>query len=114
STYESEGGRIRNVPPEVLSEVLRAWENWPGTSKEFYTAIGVSQKQMAVLIGKAKKLKREGYFPAEEFEAVGVVGGGSSPTGGSPCSGIELSWSEGRVIRFPEVDSLIEFLKKAS
>jgi len=26
STYESAKGQLRNVPPEVLIEVLKAWE----------------------------------------------------------------------------------------
>ena len=127
STYESEKGRIRNVPAEVLSEVLRAWESWTGTSKDFYSSVGVSQKQMAVLIGKAKKMKREGHFPADEFQEIQIGGGGSSPTSsGGPFPGfgacgsgtaIELCWSEGKMIRFGQVDEKLlkvgDWLKEA-
>ena len=50
---------------------------WPGSSgrgptQDFYRAIGVSQKGMASIIGKAKKLRREGHFPAEEFKEIKI------------------------------------------
>ena len=74
STYVGEGGRLRNVSEEVLFEVLNSWEEWTGSAKEFYRAIGFSSKQMAKIIGKAKKLKREGHFGAESFKEVRVDG----------------------------------------
>ncbi len=43
-------------------------------------------------------------------EAFGV----SSGTGAVPGSGIELSLDRDTVIRFPRVDDLIEFLRKAA
>lgn len=113
STYRSEKDRLSNLPPEVLLEVLTAWESWTGKLKDFYASIGVSHRQMAGIMGKAKKLRRDGHFPAEEFKEIkldGVVGG----AGTSPCIGIELSWEQGKVIRFPQVDSLLEFLKKVA
>lgn len=94
-------------------EILAAWEQWTGSGKEFYRAIGVSQTGMASFIGKAKKLRREGHFPAEEFKEIKVETPAMGAVSG-PCSGIELSWTEGRVIRFPQVDQLLEFLKKAA
>lgn len=66
STFRSEKGSLINVSAEVLFEVLQAWESWPGSTKDFYQSIGVSQRQMAVLLGKAKKMRREGQFPAED------------------------------------------------
>lgn len=112
STYRSEKDQLRKVPSEILVEVLNAWEAWTGTSKDFYAAIGVSQKQMAGVIGKAKKLKREGHFPAEEFQEIQLP---VNPTGaGSGGTCIELNWNEGRVIRFSQVEQLVEFLKKAA
>lgn len=113
STYRSSEGYLVGVSAEVLQELLRAWEQWTGKSKDFYRAIGVSQKQIAFLLGKAKKLKREGHFPAEEFQEIastGVVAGGPA----APCTGIELVWDGGKIIRFPSVEPLMEFLKKAA
>ena len=43
-------------------EILIAWEEWTGPGSGFYSAIGVDHRKMAKLIGKAKKLKREGHF----------------------------------------------------
>lgn len=113
STYMNERGALRNVSDEVLFDVLRAWEAWPGKTKDFYTSIGVSWKQMAKLMGKAKKMQREGHFPESEFKEVKVLGGEAVLTG-RPCTGIELQWDGGKVIRFPCVEPLIDFLKKVA
>ena len=73
STYVSDGGRLRNVSEEVLYEVLSAWENWAGSATEFYRSIGFTRRQMAKLLGKAKKMKREGHFGSSEFKQVPTV-----------------------------------------
>ena len=113
STYVSEGGRLRNVSDEVLFEVLGSWEEWTGTAKDFYRTLGFSQRQLAKLLGKAKKLKREGHFGSESFKEVQVEGFSDSRS--TSCSGqMELVWENGRVIRFSEVYQLLEFVKKAS
>lgn len=114
STFRGDGGRVRISDDHLLMEVLLAWEQWQGPSKEFYRAIGVSQTGMASIIGRAKKLRREGHFPAEEFKEIKVEGSESNAVGSGPCSGIELSWRDGKLIRFPQVDQLLEFLKKAA
>jgi len=116
STYLSSKGYLTNVGDEVLYEVLVAWENWTGSSKEFYRGLGFSHTQLAGLIGKAKKLKREGYFGASEFKQVSVDTETSSTAliHSGPCVGAEITWSNGRVIRFAGVDMLLDFLKKAS
>jgi hypothetical protein len=110
STFRGDGGRVRINDERLLMEILLAWEEWKGPSKEFYRLIGVSQTGMASIIGKAKKLRREGHFPAEEFKEIKVVNGDNAA---GPCSGIEVSWDKGRLIRFAEVDQLVDFLKKA-
>ena len=74
--------------------------------------IGVSAKGMASAIGRAKKLRREGHFPADEFKEIKVADG--TAFGSGPCSGIELAWDSSKVIRFPQVDQLVEFLKKVA
>jgi hypothetical protein len=72
STYKSSSGRVGKLSDDLLYEVLTAWENWSGSRLSFYSAIGVSQKGFASILGKAKKLKREGHFPAEEFKEVQI------------------------------------------
>ena len=118
STFRSPKGVIKNVNNEVYFELLKAWENWAGTSKEFYSSIGVSKAQAAGVLGKAKRLQRDGVFGAMEFDEVkvgellpGIVGSNGM---GAPCTAIELSWDGGKVIRFPEVTQLLDFLKKSA
>ena len=113
SSYRSDSGRVRKVSDELLLEILEAWEQWTGPAKGFYSALGVSAKGISSIIGKAKKLKRAG-FPAGDFKEIKIAGTGSPSGLSEPCSGIELSWTQGRVIRFPQVDQLLEFLKKAA
>ena len=52
-----------------MIEILLAWEQWTGPAKGFYTAIGISAKGISSIIGKAKKLRREG-FPIDGFKKV--------------------------------------------
>jgi hypothetical protein len=113
-TYRDKRGRIVNVPDELRMEVLSAWEQWKGPAADFYRELGCSYKGMGSMIGKAKKLKREGYFPATEFKEVKVVDGGAPLNGLNGCNVIELSWENGRMIRFGQVEQLIDFLKKSA
>jgi hypothetical protein len=117
STFRGEGGRVRITDDGLLMEILMAWEQWKGPLKEFYRAIGVSSKGMASIIGRAKKMRREGHFPAEDFKEVKLADGAGSSAGLSSligCNVIELSWENGRLIRFGQVEQLIDFLKKAA
>ena len=111
-TYRNQRGRVVNVPDELRLEVLSAWEMWKGKAADFYRALGCSYKGMGSMIGKAKKLRREGHFPVEEFKEVNVVDGSSTPFVGSPC-GIELSLGNGKLIRFSQVDQLVDFLRRS-
>lgn len=110
STFRGEGGRVRITDESLLLEILIAWEEWTGSAKSFYPAIGVSQRGMASIIGKAKKLRREGHFPVEEFKEIKVAG----PLTGGPFIGIELMWDNGKLIRFQAVDQVVEFLQKVA
>lgn len=115
SSYESDKGYLKNVSDEVLFEVLVAWENWTGTGKEFYRSLGFTQRQMASIIGKAKKLKREGYFGSGDFKQIKIEAPAISPSSSSGlCNGVEIVWTSGHLIRFAEVDLLIDFLKKTA
>jgi hypothetical protein len=114
SSYRTEGGHLTKVSDELMVEILLAWEQWTGPAKGFYSAIGVNQHKMAVIIGKAKKLRREG-FPTDGFKEIKVADGVALNAGQlPPCSGIELCMEGGKLIRFQAVDQLIDFLKKAA
>lgn len=116
STFRGDGGRVKISDDSLLMEILFAWEQWKGKSKDFYRAIGVSQTGMASIIGRAKKLRRDGHFPVEEFKEIKVE---SSPSDlaslhGGPCLGVEIMWDGGKLIRFQQVEQLIDFLKKVA
>lgn len=113
STYVSDSGRLKNVSEELLFELLTAWEQWTGTAKEFYASIGFTHRQMAKLIGKAKRLKREGSFGSSDFKELIVEPTVLPVLPPNGCHHIEVDWKDGRVIRFPVVDALLEFLDKA-
>lgn len=111
STYRGEGGRIRGVSDELLLEILSAWENWNGTSKAFYRSLGSSKTGMASMIGKAKRLKREGHtLPFEEIKVEGIS---DTPSPSAIACDIEVQ-DKNKIIRFRKVDLLIEYLKKAA
>jgi hypothetical protein len=114
STFKTENGSIKGASNELLVDMLRAWESWPGTAKEFHNSIGLSKTQLGGLMGKAKRLVKSGVMVEGEFKE--ITSGAEIFTGvsGQPCQGIELSLPEGRVIRFPTVEPLIEFLKKVA
>jgi len=88
-----------------------AWEQWTGPTGGFCAAIGVSRNGISSIIGKAKKLRREG-FPTDQFKEISVVGVARAEL--PPCNGIEVIWEGSRVIRFLDVDHLIDFLKKVA
>ena len=115
STYKGEGGRVSITSDELLIEVLLSWEQWTGPASGFCKAIGVSPKGISSIIGRAKKLRREG-FPVEDFKEIKVQESPSnlmSLTSG-PCSGVEILWDNGKLIRFQQVEQLIDFLKKVA
>jgi len=115
SSYRTPKGQIRNLPDELLGEILNAWEQWTGPSSGFYSALGADHRKMASLIGRAKKLKREGAFDGLNFTEVVVEQEQEQPV--SSCSipskgcHIELVWSNDKVIRFGDHRLLINFLK---
>jgi hypothetical protein len=111
STYRGEGGRLKITDDHLYMEILSAWEHWTGSSKEFFRAIGVSKTGLASIIGKAKRMRREGHFPTEEFKELKVA----DPVVITPGScAIELIWDGSKVIRFAGVDLLLDFLKKSA
>jgi hypothetical protein len=112
STFRGDGGRVRITDDQLYMEILSAWEEWKGSSKEFFNAIGVSKTGMAGIIGKAKRMRRAGHFPAAEFKEIKVEGGEAGAP--APCQGIEIAWDGGKLIRFSQVDQLVDFLKKVS
>lgn len=111
STFRSDKGKITRVSDELAVEILLAWEQWTGPAKGFYSALGADFRKMAKIIGKAKKLKREGMVPSSPFTEVKIVDNGPNSTP-SIVGGVEMAWDSGKLIRFSGVSQLIEFLIK--
>lgn len=114
SSFKTPTGKVTKVPDELVMEILHAWEKWSGPSSGFYAEIGVSPKKMARILGRGKKLRREGHFPDEDFKEVKVETAQERQTSLPPCSGVELVWEGGKVIRFYQMDLLLDFLKRAA
>ena len=111
STFRGDGGRVTGVNDDVLLELLSCWEQWTGTSRQFYKSIGLSRTGMSNMIRKAKRLKREGHtLPFEEIKVEGLTET-DNPT--SLVCDIEVQHKD-KIIRFRKVDPLIEYLKKAA
>jgi hypothetical protein len=71
---------------------------------------------MASVIGKAKKLKREGFFGSGDFKQIKVESSTVPLEGTGAASGplsVELVLTDGRIIRFAHLELLLDFLKKA-
>jgi hypothetical protein len=120
SSYRTPKGSITKLPDELLGEILSAWELWAGSANGFYVAIGTNHHKMASIMGKAKKLKREGAFDGLDFTEVFIEGADQPETNkivtlpSSSNCGIELVWDNNKIIRFGTPDLLVEFLKKAA
>jgi len=114
SSYRTPKGRITSLPNELLGEILHAWEQWNGAPASFYKTLGVDFRKMASIMSKAKQLKRDGAFDGLSFTEVVLDQDSGQVMELPPCSGVELVWEGGRIIRFSRVEMLLEFLKKAA
>ena len=93
--------------------MLRAWENWPGSAADLYRDLGLSKMQLVTMIQKAKRLVRSGVIAEPDLKEVKIASDLAGPVGVVPC-GIELAWDQGKVIRFGQVELLVDFLKKVA
>jgi len=114
SSYRTPKGRVTKLPDEILGEILSAWEQWTGTSSDFYKSIGSNPKKMASIMGKAKQLKRDGAFDGLNFTEITLDQETGQVKEQSPCSGIEVVWKNGNIIKFSQLETLLDFLKKAA
>ena len=117
SSYRTPKGRITKLPDELLGEILNAWEQWTDAPSGFYKELGADHRKMGALMGRAKKLKRDGVFDGLEFSEV-IVEENESTTDQAPIvpisgCGIELVW-DNKIIRFGSSELLVDFLKKAA
>jgi hypothetical protein len=115
SVYRDQGGSVKNVSDELLHDLLVGWESWDGSPKDFYSALGTNGRQMAVVIGKAKRYKREGRFGDREFREAVVEEPGETASGHVPLGKVlEFVWPDGRLVGFGDLDSLVEFIRRTA
>lgn len=114
NTYKTSKGTLSKVGDEVVMEVLRALENWSGTSANLYRELGLSKMQLVTMIQKAKRLVKSGAVFDSEFKEIKIEPDSGRIVETGPCSGVEIIWNNDKVIRFSQVDLLVDFLKKAA
>lgn len=109
--FKSGKGALKDVSSDVVMEVLRGWESWPGKTADYYREIGISKMQLANMIKKAKRLVRTGAVTESEFKEISIPNGAmglAMPTGAA----MEVRLDGGKAVSFSQVDLLVEFLKK--
>jgi len=110
SSFKTEKGSLTKVNDDLVVDILRAWEAWTGGSKEFYQSLGLSYQQLGNMIKKGKRLAKRGNYGSGEFKEI-KLDGLVATSSGMP---IEISWDKGKVIRFSQVEALVDFLKKVA
>lgn len=109
NAYRTPKGQFRKVKGELLIEFLRMWESHTGPATELARNLGMTRPQLSTLVREARKLVKTSDAIDPAFQALQIQGPSEVP----PSKGIELTLDAG-VIRFPTVDTLMDFLKKAS
>lgn len=119
--YRDGGGSIKNVPPELLLELRQTWEHYTGNAEQFRSELGIRTGTLRNLLIESKKLNHV----IASAGAVGLALEGSNSLSSSEQSEsneneqsrqpLELAFDNGsKVIRFPSVDLLVEFLRKSA
>ncbi len=116
--YRDSGGSIKNVPPELLLELRQTWEHYTGSADQFRSELGVKTGTLRKLLVESKKLNHV----IASIGAVGLVEEARTDTeqphsvdNGATVSQLELVFDQGsKVIRFPSVDHLIDFMRKSA
>jgi hypothetical protein len=119
--YRDARGCLRNVPPELLLDLRQSWEHYPGSPEQFRSELGVRTGTLRKLLIESKKLNHviasvgAVGLGVQNGEAVGAPGSPHSEGNGVSGAPLELAFDNGsKVIRFPTVDLLIEFMRKSA
>jgi hypothetical protein len=112
--FRAPNGSIRDVSPEVLWELRQAWESFTGPIDQFRSEIGIHTGTLRNLLSAAKKLNHA-MASAGSVALHEQIGEAVSGAPQVDKRGLELIYDGGaKVIRFPDVETLIDFLKRAS
>jgi hypothetical protein len=121
--YRDSAGSIKNVPPELLLELRQTWEHYIGSQDQFRSELGVRAGTLRNLLKESKKLNHVLASAGAVGLAVGSGDGESAPSearaysegNGASSNALELTFDNGsKTIRFPNVDVLIDFMRKAA
>ncbi len=106
-------GQLQKVPTELLYELRQAWENHTGPAEAFRRELGMKVGTLRKLLVESKKLNHvlassdAIAMSSDEQEQIDAI---EEPK----VSCLELVYEgNAKVIRFPSVDILIDFLRKA-
>ena len=94
----------------TIYEVLRIWEGHRGPSTALAKQLGMTACQLARQIREARKaaVREDAIDPA--FQALEMQSPTDAPTGVE----ITMSWGGDKVVKFPSVDLLVDFLRKVA
>jgi hypothetical protein len=114
NTYKSSKGSLKGVSNNVVIEVLQAWQNWPSSTADLYRELDLGRGQMSVLIRAGKKLAKSGVVVESDFKEIKVEATEAASAEESCRSPITMKWEKGKIIRFSQVNQLVDFLKKVA
>jgi hypothetical protein len=112
NTCRTSKGNLTSVPDNLVIDIIRAWEKWPGTAKSLYTSLGLQKQQLSNIIRKGKKLLKSGKQTLGPFTPLEIKTSATKDFNNKIP--IVLSLDKKKSIRFYQVDHLVEFLKKAA
>lgn len=108
-TYRRPKGQFRGVKSDLLIELLRMWESHTGSSVEFARKLGMKVRQLGRLVQEARKIATTTEAIDPSFHELPV----QDPSQGTG-TGIEVIWGSDKIIRFPTVETLMDFLKRSA
>ena len=112
STFKSAQGHLQTISDEVILDVLKAWEQWPGSTADLYRDLGIKKGQLSSIIRRAKQLVKNGASIESEFKEIEVERD-STPAPRAGACGIELVYKD-NIIRFGSSELLLDFLNRVS
>ena len=120
--YRAANGSIKNMPPELLLELRQTWEHYTGTPEQFRSELGVKIGTLRKLLVESKKLNHViasagavSLVPENTEESTVPGQDHIQNTANNTANSLELVLEHGAtVIRFPNVDLLVDFLRKSA
>lgn len=114
--YRAANGSIKKIPPELLLELRHTWEHYVGSHEQFRSELGVKMGTLRNLLNESKKLNHViASAAAVEMVHEGPIDQNMSAPSNASGQGLELIFDHGtKVIRFPSVEVLVDFLRKSA